>query len=880
MIKKIIAFTTISVALLIFTIFSASFLINYNSIDKNFVAHFGITAPNIGKVTVNKLPFPYLIIESITEEGKIELEKIEVHFSFWSFLSFKPKISRLNILDAKIYSNDNKLNVYDHEQLINIFLNSNLKDIKLNITNLNIINKQDYSIVNFTNCSLGQENNLSSNILFKANHNIGEISGSVKQNNDLIDFNLNINNSNYSLKISETYKNSKLGTKLAKGTGEYQIKNLATFLHSILPELNHIFSKFKQNELINIKFNILAAEDILQLKDITINSPFILGNGVMDISKNNKVPSLITLHFPKIDINSLLTSNISDQFNSIPANLRFIFADKLLKTDITIDEIVLSNNESLDKIIFSSNLTAGILKVEEFSGSIRTGGQFKLTGDVTQNSVRSMFDGKLSLTHNDLNSLLDILGFSSATVKETIPFVLSSDLKLTLIDLYLKNFLLKTDNLNVTGDLFTKFIASIPHVNATLNFSFLDLTKQTYPIISPIIGFIEDLTKDMKNSDYLNKFIPIRTLNCLANLDFTIDNINFADNSFEKVNLLANISPAHLKINNLDIRAGNNYLSTSWDLEASSFKPILTAEIKDGVFETNFLSPASLLALRNKLFNEYSIDKISLKIYGKLIKLFQNDLIIENLKFHIENDDNLFKINNIEANILAGKFQGAGNILLDSNSINFVYALNMIDLTGLSTIIPKIFPSLNVQASINGNFSTNGDTLKNQLYNLTTESQFAINNIKVNNFSIDSFIEKINSQNYNPQNLDYDLKTISHGQNTISTIKGDIKLEKGIALLKNITFNTQYSSGAASMAINIYNFDTNLSSILSFYVPRITPDLNDQNANDPNNKDILTNLNIKLQGNIFSPKQTIDSSELKKLFQISEIPVKNPAANP
>ncbi|MFY9590206.1 AsmA-like C-terminal region-containing protein [Rickettsia endosymbiont of Halotydeus destructor] len=871
MIKKIIAIITISLSLLIFIIFSASFLINSNSIGKNFIANFGITATNIGKITIIKFPFPYLVIESIKEEEKIELEKIEVHFSLWSFLRFKPKISHLNVLDAKIYSQNNKLSIYDHEQLINNFLKSNLKDIDINITNLNIINKQDYSILNFTNCSLYKKNSLSSNTVFKAyNNNIGDISGSIKQNNEFIDFNLNVDNNNYIFKLVQVYKNLNLEIKLESGTGEYEIKNISSLLYNILPDLNYVLNKFKQNAPINVKFNIYALEDILQLKDITINAPFISGGGMMNISKNNKVASLITLHFPKIDINSLLNSNIPDQFSNPYFNSRFDFADKLLKIDINIDEIILSNNEALNKILFSSNLIGGVLKVEEFAGTIKSGGQFKLTGDVTQNTIRSMFDGKIYLAHNNLNILLDTLGFSGATIKENVPFTVSSDLKLTLIDLYLRNFLLKTDDLDIIGDISTKFIASIPHVNAALNFSLLDLSKQNYPIISPIFAFIENLTQGMKNLDYLNKFIPIRTLNCLANLDFTIDNIIFADNSFEKVNLLANISPANLKINNLDIRTGNNYISTSWNLEAASLQPVLTVGIKDGVFETNFLHPASLLALRNKLFNDYSLDKISLNISGKLAKLSQNDLTLENLIFSLANDKNLFKINNIEANMLNGKFQGTGNILLDPNSINFVYALNTIDLTGLSALLPKIFPPLSGKGSINGNFSTNGNDLQNQLYNLTTQSQFAINNITVNNFSIDSFIEKINSQNYNSQNLDNDLKTVSQGSNIINAVQGNIELQKGIVLLKNVAFTTQYSSGAASMAVNIYNFNMDLSSILSFYIPNITP-----NANDPNNKNIQTNLGMKIQGSIFNPKQIIDSSELKKLFLIPEASIKN-----
>ncbi|MCZ6902902.1 MAG: hypothetical protein O7C58_01635 [Rickettsia endosymbiont of Ixodes persulcatus] len=43
------------------------------------------------------------------------------------------------------------------------------------------------------------------------------------------------------------------------------------------------------------------------------------------------------------------------------------------------------------------------------------------------------------------------------------------------------------------------------------------------------------------------------------------------------------------------------------------------------------------------------------------------------------------------------------------------------------------------EVSISGSLGTNGNTLQSQLYNLTTKSQFAINNIDINKFAIDYY---------------------------------------------------------------------------------------------------------------------------------------------
>ena len=878
MIKKIIAGVIVSCSLLLFIFFGALSLVNYNKVADNFTHSLGINAKNIGKIKINKFPISYLTIESVREEGKVDLEETKAYFSFWSLIKFNPQISELKILDAKIYSDFGTLNIYNNEDLIKKFFEYKFQDINLNITNLSIINKQDYSIINFANCLLKKET-LSSNYMFEATSSqVGNISGLINNDGNIVNFSFNIDNNDYNFKLSQTYKDF----KLEGGKGEYKIKNLASVMYNILPDLNHIFNKINQIEPINIKFNILNANNEIQLKDIIVESSSISGNGNINIAQNGNTTSEVKLNFSKIDLSKIFSSNSAVTFNTAPSNIRFIFADKLLYINIAIDEMILGNDNTLEKVIFTSSLLNGTLKIDEFLGNLKQGGEFKLVGNVTQNSIRSMFDGQIYLKHNDVNSLLNILGFNSVTVKDPMPFTLSSELKLTLIDMFFNNVSLKTDKLNISGNFTGKFIAQTPHLNATLSISSLDLAGQNYPIISPLIQFIESLSKDMKSLDYPSKFIPIRTNPYLANLDIGVDSVKYKDQVFDKINLLAKITPASIKISNLDFKTKNNYLSTSWSLDASSILPSLNIEIKDGNLNTDLISPKELLNLRNKLVNDYSLDKVTMQIYGKLSSLTQGELVLKNIKFYIVNNNNLLQLNNIEAELLGGKFQGSGNILLDPYSFNFVYALNTLDLDKISALLPKIFHMTGGVISINGNFSTNGNTLESQLYNLTTKSQFAINSININNFNIDSFIEKINTPNYNVQNLDKDINTaITTGQEKVTDISGEINLQKGIAILKNVNFATQYSTGAASFTVNIYNFDMDSSTMLSFYIPKglVKSDASLANSNNSNDQNILSNISMRMQGNIFNPKKTFDSSELKKLLISTSIPEENHLTN-
>ncbi|MCZ6909125.1 MAG: hypothetical protein O7C55_05530 [Rickettsia endosymbiont of Ixodes persulcatus] len=70
------------------------------------------------------------------------------------------------------------------------------------------------------------------------------------------------------------------------------------------------------------------------------------------------------------------------------------------------------------------------------------------------------------------------------------------------------------------------------------------------------------------------------------------------------------------------------------------------------------------------------------------------------------------QFNNIEAELLGGKFQGSGSILLEPYSINFVYALNTMDLDKVSALMPKIFTASSGEVSISGSLGTNGNTLQ------------------------------------------------------------------------------------------------------------------------------------------------------------------------
>ncbi|WP_341756045.1 MULTISPECIES: AsmA-like C-terminal region-containing protein [unclassified Candidatus Tisiphia] len=864
MIKKIIISAIIAISLLICSILVTVNFVNYDSVSSSFINELKISPQNLKNIKITKFPVPYLTIDHIKEDGRLELENIEIHFAPWSLLILRPKISAVTIYNATIYSDEQDFDIINHDRIVSSFITNGIININFDVKNLTILNKNKQPIITLNNCSLFKNNPISNITSFKGDGGyVGKLSGFFERKGNQINLDLTIANNDYNFHLLETY----IDSKLINGKAEYLIQHLADILHILVPDLDSLFRKFNPNEKINIKFDILPTPQLLKLENITIESNSLAGNGSIYLNKSDDVTSTIKLYFPKINAKSLITSsNNIKQFSNSVFGLRFLFDNKSIITDILVDQIILNNDEVLNNTKILLNLDKGVLVVNDFSGMIKSGGRFQLIGNVTQNSVRSIFDGTIHLQHNDLNSILNTLGYEQAVSTKPTAFILSSDLKLTLIDVYLQNLMLKTENTKVTGNITARFIGSMPHFIAVLDFSSIDLNKEDYPIISPIVKFAKSLSENMKGESYLAKYIPIRTVDYLGNFDIMINDLLIGNNSFGKAYILANVSPGNIEISNFDIRTSSDYLNLSANLLASNIKPQLKVTINDGSLNVNFLTPESLLNLRNKLLNEFDLEKIELKLDCMLSTIIQGALVLQNLKLGLANNNALFKINNFEVNLLLGKLKAEGNILLDPYTINFVYALNSIDLAQLSNILPKGLLNNYGGMSINGTLTTNGDNLKKLLYELNIQSDFVVKNAKISNFSIDSFIEKVNNKDYNLNYLKEDVtQAMYQGQTELDSVRGNIQLKNGIVTVKDIIFNTKYTSGAASLAVNIYNWDMALSSILSFYIADLKP-----NQSDSNNKNTPINLKIKTSGTMFEPIKTLDENELTKALEANK----------
>jgi hypothetical protein len=79
-------------------------------------------------------------------------------------------------------------------------------------------------------------------------------------------------------------------------------------------------------------------------------------------------------------------------------NLNVSFVAKAVKID---------ENNSLSDINLKIKIEEGQFFIQDFSGQVDQDGKFNLSGAITQNSFRSLFNGKIILSHKDLNDFVE-----------------------------------------------------------------------------------------------------------------------------------------------------------------------------------------------------------------------------------------------------------------------------------------------------------------------------------------------------------------------------------------------------------------------------------------------------------------------------------------
>lgn len=851
--KKIFPVAIIFIGIIVVLFVASAMFTNYTRLYKEFAEHAKIDLPSLedSKFEIHKFPFPYLLINQIKQDSKINMQNVEVHFSLLSMLKFSPKISSVKIGEAVIHLDHNDVNFLSHNEFISELMQKGLLSTEMNIGKLSFIESDnDIALVikNFVSSTSFGATNFSGVI-----NDISKLEGSFNKKDSDILFKLEINDKDYTLTLEETYKNN----LLESGKFNLETSQFLNQIIALIPDASELARKIHIDEKVNVTLDIMSADNFLSIKNISINGDSIFGKGEMKLSKNRNEISEINLEFDKIDLSNWYGASLKEFSVS---NKRFEFNKNKAKGNISVKNMKFDENNFLSDIGLKFVIDADKLYVQKLSGDINNNGKFALNGIVTQNSFTNHFNGKVTFNHTDLNDLTRYLINKDASKTKPIPFALSADLKISSVDLSAQNLLIKTNDLDLTGNYSIKFIGNSSRANANLRFSKMDLSKEDFPLITEAFNYASGLIWDTRDENYLNKFITVRKINSIANYDLTFDSLVYGNKVYQGVNFNLGISPGRVAVDQFLIKTGDDWIDASIVLESELARPMFNIIIHNGSMESNFLSAPSLLELRNKILDKFDLSKIDLNMNFSMDKLYKDNFSLEKILFQGKNDKNLINIDQLDANLFGGRMKSSGSILLEPYNLNFVYALNSVDIAKIAAFLPKGALASGGVFSASGTWSTRGDKLNEQLYNLYTQSSIVAKNITVSNFSIDDLIEKLREADYNANNFKEDIKkSMLTGKTEISDLKTNLNLNKGIFEFPAITFKTNNTAASASASIDIYKFDINAKTIFSFFLANPT-----RGRSDVDNAPKMT---VTATGDLFIPKKTAETQELEELLK-------------
>lgn len=860
--KKAITVLSI-IGCLILSAFAASFwLADYDKIYQTFLATAKIDKNLVNKANfvVKRFPIPQILITEIKQEGKFAVKDVEIKLSPLSLVQLDPKVSDINASEVVIHLAHDDVNLLSHDEFIGELLRKDMLNIKANIGSLLFLESDQDEALRIKNFSLDSQNG---QVLFGGDiSGADKVTGSFKnQEGEVSSLRLGLTSASYNLELEEEYKNY----ALAKGVARLKLTNLPNKLSRFIPEINELTKDLNSAEEVKISFDIIPqGKDVVQFGQISVDSESLQAKGEAMFSRSGESAESIKLSFSKIDFQSwgVNKGGSASEVSAISAGQKsFGFGKNNFDLNLSAAYIKLNANNIITNAALSAKLDNGVMQLQDFSGEINKQGRFKLSGDITQNSFRSLFEGKVVLTHNDLNEIAELIAGKEARSNAPLPYSLTADLKLSSVDLSMQNLLIRTADNEISGNVSVKFIGEQPRHNVNLKLAKLNLDNKNFPMMFWLYESGSGLLEGTKSQDYLNKFIPLRKINVLGNYNINIDSLIFAEKEYTNSGFSLSLAPAQAKISNLHLKRGDEFIDVSVDVLASGIKPIFSIKVNDGAFAVDFLKPNSLLEIRKNLLEKHDLSKVEINLDASLAKLQQNDVLFEDVRLITKNDSNLFDINKLEAKLFGGKLEATGSILLDPHTINFVYALNSAHVDEVSKVLPAGLINSNGAFSSSGMITTSGTKPEELLYNLYTKSNILGQGLSINNFSIDDLIQKASNYDYELGQLNEDINTaLLTGKTEVNNLKTNIELIKGIVKIPSITFQTQYASVSAAANFNIYDFSLDLNSVFSFYLNRSAPGRSYQSR-------VPSKIAVKASGDLLSPKKEAEITELHQLLQ-------------
>jgi hypothetical protein len=756
--------------------------------------------------------------------GDISANKAKIQISFLSLLTFSPKIDKLFLFNANSNNDlDGFYIITNHHKIFKNIIQRQDNILDIHFKNLTITALNKY--LNFTD------------LVIKNTPNKLSVKGLTNENIN-IDFSLNKNDSKNALTLllQNNTKEFSLEEHYSHN-GDYQS---GTMKFIALDKLGSSSGTNNIKAKVSITSDLELTDEAMSIKNIKCDGDSAQGTANIDLS--NKVFNLVA-DFSTLDLNQFFDLETVKQILLGNEEKRKVPLGLDLGIQLRVNNLLLldENINNLNVNIYNNN-GKGLI-VDNFSGTLDNNGLFKLTGLIEKNNYRSMFEGQISLAHNDFDKLLANLKIQPPTNNKPEAISLTSKLSLTAGELNADELNCSIGSTKINGRIGFRLIGENPRVNGALEVNNFDF-GETLPLVKNTLNYFKQLVSDSNQPSYLNSFIPIRSNNILVNLDLTMSDITLYDQHYNKVDLLINTKPGIINLNLFSLSKPDFYLTGNASIDASNFQPIFKLNIVDGNIPPIY--PDHLIDFKNLLQEKINLATLTAAVSIKMkdLEAFSTKLQNFGLNMHNNTNSSLILIDNLSFEALGGGAAANGSINQSPFLVNLGCAYNNINLSPIfqDSILMKNTTGV---ISTSGSINFSGDSLAEMLYSLNVKADLIGKNITIYNFGVDNLINKISQENYQQNNFADDLKNAANsGMTKFSDLKGSYKLNNGILSLENFAFTTDRSAGAASAILDIYRQNFDLSGLFNFY-------LGDQKQN-------ISQFKLTIKDNIFNPQKVLE----------------------
>jgi len=798
-------------------------------------------------------PTVSLHLKRVSTNNGIFIDNVLIKLGIFSTTE-NPKISSVNV--GNMYINPKKLGIDDlsyHATLIK------LSETNILANSVHIDKIWDTAVLNriiVDNLEFGRSGN-DTNVKFdllngiKYTNNLSYNSGDKTYMSKV-----DISNSNFYFTLTDKFNEK----EIVDGDFTAKINNLSKAASDISPYLDLIINNsIASDEEAEISGKIVNDNKYLRIQQIKLVSPNIEAEGTYWVSSNNLDSDILDITLSKLNIPNLIGG---DQIIGTATGSVFRLDRTNLRMLVTAPEID-AVKDKIQNFKLDCYGDGKSFKILSCSGDISSGGNFVLTGDITNNQYRPKFDGYITLTHKDINVWLKNQDLTLLTNNNIAPLYFISKIGLTPLDYELQDFRLILSGQTITGDIDVKFIGGIKQLIGSIQFESLDIDKTNIEFIKSSYNFLKSLGMEMFDETYATKYNILRSIPLKTTIDINIDDFKSSDFQLDRLSTLISYDSGLLKIHNYILSNGNKVnIGGYGEILATDIKPQIKFYVTDGAIVLDKFSDAEINSFIKYSKNNIDIASIGFASTGYLRNLTIGDTELLDTYWDVLSDNVILNVNKIDFKIFDGQVHSSGNIIFSPMKINLAYGVDGLSIEKSMTYLNYMFPFTAGNISINGQFSTTGTDFTDLLYNLYLDGNFLAKSTEVLNIDIDGAITKLTSANNGTIQLTpLFQECVSTGSTIFSEAKGAYVLDSGVLTAKNIALTGAKFNAASGFAMNFYDSTMDLNTIISFVPVSI--------RNVINASPIKLKLFVK--GNINSPDKLLQFLDINDMYRMQRM---------